>query len=103
MSKTTKRPRTAGQPSKFRQAFVQETERVCEQEGFTDKLLAQHFKVSPRTIQNWMQAHPDFAQAVQEGKSRFDREVVEEHLLKRAKGYFMTKKLGDPTPSGSES
>jgi len=87
MSKMTKRTRTAGQPTKFRQAFIVEAEKVCEQEGYTDKQLAKHLKVSVGTINNWKCSHPDFAAAVREGKGRFDTEVVQEHLLKRARGY----------------
>jgi hypothetical protein len=86
MSKTTKRTRTVGQPTKFRQAFIEEAERVCEQEGFTDKQLAQHFKVGSGTIGNWKRSYPEFAQAVREGKSRFDTDVVENQLLKKIMG-----------------
>ena len=64
MSKTTKRTKTAGQPTKFRQAFVPDAERVCEREGYTDKQLAKHFKVSVGTINNWKHSHPDFSVAV---------------------------------------
>lgn len=75
--------RKIGQPTKFRSAYVQEAERVCEQEGYTDKQLARHFNVSVGTINNWKRSYPEFAVALRKGKSRFDTEVVENQLLKK--------------------
>ena len=102
MSKKAKRPSKAGQPSKFRQAFIQEAEQICEQLGYTDKQLAQHFKVSPGTIGNWKRTRPEFSQAVQQGKSSFDVEVVEEHLLQRARGYYYNEETWGTNDKGEQ-
>ena len=92
MSKTTKRTRTAGQPTKFRQAFIREAEKVCKQEGYTVKQLAKHFKVSVRTICNWKLSHPEFAVAVRDGKDHFDTREVNQLLLRRCRGWDYDEK-----------
>lgn len=54
--------------------------------GLTDKQLAMLFGVSEGTIQNWKRKHPEFLDALNEGKSIADSKVVAS-LYERATGY----------------
>ena len=52
MTLSAKRTKKIGQPTKFRKAFIPDAEKVCEEQGYTDKQLAKHFNVSVGTINN---------------------------------------------------
>jgi hypothetical protein len=54
--------------------------------GLIDEQLAKAFGVSRRTVQNWQQTHPKFAQAIARGKQVAD-DAVERSLFHRARGY----------------
>jgi hypothetical protein len=54
--------------------------------GATNAELAALFEVVPRTIDNWIAHHPDFAAAVREGRQRADARVAAS-LYARAVGY----------------
>lgn len=54
--------------------------------GATDKDMAGFFGVSEQTFHTWKKAHPDFLDALKEGKQRADAEVAD-RLFKRATGY----------------
>lgn len=61
--------------------------RLCAEYGFTAEQLAKVFGVATRTVNDWVQIHPEFKQAVATGKDEFDGTKVENALLKRALGY----------------
>src|SRR5262245_46734866 len=54
--------------------------------GATNAGLAQLFDVAPRTIDNWIAHHPDFAAAVRQGRQWADAKVAAS-LYARAVGY----------------
>ncbi|GEP60637.1 hypothetical protein RSO01_78030 [Reyranella soli] len=54
--------------------------------GATNDELAEVFEVSPRTIDNWIAHHPDFAAAVRGGRRRADAKVAAS-LYARAVGF----------------
>jgi len=54
--------------------------------GHTDEESIKYLQISKQTFYNWQNAHPEFRQAVQEGKAPVDDDV-ESALLKRALGY----------------
>jgi hypothetical protein len=54
--------------------------------GATNDELAEVFDVSPRTIDNWIAIHSDFAAAVREGRKRADAKVAAS-LYARAVGF----------------
>ncbi len=58
--------------------------------GATDTLLAKIFDISVDTLDRWKKKHPDFYQAIRDGKQEFD-EKVERVLLKCATGYYYTE------------
>lgn len=76
-----------GQPTKYNPKYVQVAGELCREKGYTDKNLAVHFKVSEATINNWKKEYLDFLESIKKGKDDFDSRVVEQSLLKRAKGY----------------
>ena len=54
--------------------------------GATNAELAEVFDVAPRTIDNWIAHHPDFAAAVRKGRKRPDAKVAAS-LYARAIGF----------------
>ncbi len=58
--------------------------------GLTDEMVAQEFGVSRMTIHNWRKRHPEFAEAMIEGKELADAKV-EDSLYRRALGYDYTE------------
>src|SRR5689334_15324304 len=54
--------------------------------GATNAELAEVFDVAPRTVDNWIAHHPDFAAAVREGRRRADAKVAAS-LYARAVGF----------------
>lgn len=75
-----------GRPSKYNPAFVN-TARVLCKHGATDDALADAFGVDTSTVRAWYSAHPEFGEAVAEGKSLVFDPLVERSLAQRAVGY----------------
>lgn len=71
--------------------FPQIAKALCQHYGFIAEQVAQVFGVSPRTIHDWVQKHPEFRTAMQEGRDNHDVVNVEAALLKRALGYEITE------------
>lgn len=65
---------------------------LCKEYGFTAEQMGKVFGVSVKTVNSWMQLHPEFKQAVQAGKDEFDSVKVESALLKIALGYSFEEK-----------
>lgn len=78
--------RPNGRPSRYRSEFAEQTYTLCAK-GFLDSDLADFFKVSESTINNWKLAHPEFLESMKAGKDEFDVTVVEGALKHRATGY----------------
>lgn len=74
-----------GRPSKFKEEFVAQAQKLCLL-GATDEDLADFFSVGIRTIANWKSEHPEFLQALKNGKETAD-DRVERSLYARAVGY----------------
>jgi len=82
----------AGQPTKFKPAFVEQAAKLCTL-GATDIELADFFGVSVRTIYRWSAEHGEFCQALKQGKEVADERVTRA-LYHRATGYsFDTVKI----------
>jgi len=77
--------------AKYKKTYPSIAAKVCREHGFTDIQLAKHFKVHKSTINRWKHEHPEFAEKMQEAKDEFDAIVVENALLKRARGYSYTE------------
>ena len=76
---------TPGQPTSYRPDYPRLARNYCLL-GATNQELATFFEVSPRTIDNWIAAHPEFATCVRDGRIRADAEVAS-RLYERAIGY----------------
>jgi transposase-like protein len=63
---------------------------VLAREGRTDKELAASLGIAESTLYDWMNRHPEFAEAIKEAKEKPNREV-EAALFKRAIGYDVTE------------
>lgn len=74
-----------GRPSKYQPEFIDQAEKLCRR-GFTDREIADFFRVTERTLNRWKILYPDFCQALKRGKDTADA-MVERSLFERATGY----------------
>jgi len=71
----------------YRETFIEQARVACLEFGATDVQLGKLFGVTAKSVREWKKSKPGFAEAVQEGKDRFDSLNVEKALLNRALGY----------------
>ena len=76
---------SGGRPSSFRPEYPEQAFKLCLL-GATDVELARFFEVAEATISNWKNAHPEFLEALKEGKEQADAKVAQS-LYHRALGY----------------
>ena len=74
-----------GRPTAYKPEYALQAEKLCNL-GATDIELADFFEVSPATITNWKNKHPEFLAALKTGKESLD-ERVERSLYHKAIGY----------------
>lgn len=74
-----------GRPSKYPADAPERARRLCLM-GATDETLAAEFDVSLATLNNWKHEHPEFLDALKEGKDAADARVAS-RLFERAMGY----------------
>lgn len=74
-----------GRPTKYKHEFAKKAQVLCEN-GATDADLADFFKVTTRTIQNWSSVHPEFFLALKASKAVADGKV-ERALFQKAVGF----------------
>jgi hypothetical protein len=63
-----------GRPTKYDPLYAHQARKLCEL-GAINSELADFFCVAPRTIANWLIAHPDFNEAIRVGKAVVDDRV----------------------------
>lgn len=80
-----KEPKKTGRPTSYKKEYADLAYKFCLL-GATDERLAENFGVCEKTISNWKHDHPEFLQAVYNGKDVADAEVAHS-FHKRAKGY----------------
>ena len=76
---------TPGQPTSYKPDYCELAHNYCLL-GATNEVLAGFFGVAPRTVDNWIATHPDFADAVRKGRAQADAVVVRA-LFERCKGF----------------
>jgi hypothetical protein len=76
---------TPGQPASYKPDYCELAHNYCLL-GATNEALAGFFGVAPRTVDNWIATHPDFADAVRKGRAVADAVVVRA-LFDRARGF----------------
>ena len=74
-----------GRPPTYKKEFAEQAKKLCLL-GATDESLADFFGVSTTSIYNWKNAHPEFVEALKEGKDIADATVAQS-LFNRACGY----------------
>lgn len=82
-----KKKHAGGRPAKFKPEYCEQAEKACAIFGADDVKLAEYFRVSKMTIENWKKRYPEFLYSVKRGKDVFDSENVEKSTLQRALGY----------------
>ncbi len=83
--KTEEVKRPVGRPSDYRPEYAEQAYKFCLL-GADDVRLAEFFDVSIQTIYTWKKVHPEFLEALKEGKDRADANVGRA-LYQRAIGY----------------
>ena len=79
---------TPSRPTLYQPDFADTAHNYCLL-GATNADLAAFFDVAPRTIDNWIAAHDDFAAAVRRGRAAADARVAR-CLYEKAVGYDRT-------------
>ena len=74
--------------SKFKEDYIEQARKLCTL-GAIDEDLAEFFNVTVRTIYNWKNDYPNFADTLRESKLALDTKVVRS-LFERATGYTHT-------------
>jgi hypothetical protein len=59
---------TPGQPTLYKPEYCELAHNYCLL-GATNEVLGNFFHVAPRTVDNWIATHPDFADAVYGGRA----------------------------------
>jgi hypothetical protein len=62
--------------SDYKPEYAEQARKLCLLLGATDVHLANFFETTDRTIRGWKKKHPEFAEAVERGKTIADLEVV---------------------------
>jgi hypothetical protein len=78
--------RPEGRPTKYDAAIHPQLAEAWATAGRTDKQIAEKLGIAERTIANWKNEHPEFMQALKNGKAEPD-DRVEACLFARATGY----------------
>lgn len=74
-----------GRPTKYRPEFAEQAAKLCAL-GANDREVADFFKVTEQTVNNWKSAHPEFFESLKVAKATADARV-EQSLYRRALGY----------------
>ncbi|MHC2315161.1 hypothetical protein ACVIHC_002207 [Bradyrhizobium diazoefficiens] len=77
--------RKGGRPSDYLPEFADQAAKLCRL-GATDAEIADFFEKDERTINRWKVDHPEFCQALKDGKLVSDMEVAD-RLHQRALGF----------------
>lgn len=64
-----------GRPTKYRKEMCEQATRLCLL-GAKDSELAAFFEVSEATLYNWRNEHPEFLEALSDGKENADAAVA---------------------------
>lgn len=74
-----------GRPTEYKKEYCLAAEAFAML-GMTDKQIAEKFKVTETTLNNWKNKHPEFVESLKKGKEEPD-DKVERSLFERATGY----------------
>jgi hypothetical protein len=77
-----------GRPTLYKPEYADLAHNYCLL-GATNDELAGFFDVAPRTVDNWLSVHAEFATAVRNGRAAADASIARK-LYRRAEGYDYT-------------
>jgi hypothetical protein len=80
-----------GRPSDFRREYIGQAHKLALV-GLIDAQVAEFFEVNERTINRWKKRHPEFCQALKDGKTAADAAVAD-RLHQRALGFEYEKAI----------
>lgn len=83
--KISKRP--AGVETEYRGDFARVARLVCSVYGSTIEELAKYFRVSPQTIQSWIESYPEFERAIRDRSTEMNMQIMG-RLARRALGFY---------------
>lgn len=75
---------TAGRPTKYKAEYCDQARDRCLL-GATDRELADMFSIQESTLNLWKEKHPEFMEALREGKENADDQIAKS-LYEKAKG-----------------
>ncbi len=82
-------------PPKYHPGLCDQARYICAVLGATSEQLAKALGVSDRVIYDWQREHPEFLQAVVEGKAEFDQKNIDHSILACANGYWYQEEQYD--------
>lgn len=82
--KKTPKKSKGGRPTRYKKEYDEQARKLCLL-GYTDKELADFFRVSESTLNLWKLRHKEFSESLKKGKDFADMEIVDS-LRQRAKG-----------------
>lgn len=88
----------AGRPTSYKPEMAEQAYKLSLL-GHTDEQLAKFFEVHVSSIYEWKNVHPDFSEAIKNGKEVADAEIVMT-LRKRAMGYEVTEEKMEESEHG---
>ena len=74
-----------GRPTKYKPEYCEQATNYCLL-GATDEELMTFFDVAESTINLWKLEHPEFSEAIKEGREKADA-MIGRRLFERAKGF----------------
>jgi len=80
-----------GRPSSYRIEYAEKAYKLCKEKGYNKTELARFFGVGRSTVCGWVNAFPDFCDALKNGMYEFNTKKVVRTLLERALGYTYTE------------
>jgi len=86
--KAPARKKAVGRPSKYKAEYCDLVFKYCLL-GAKDEELARNFDVAVSTLNDWKLAHPEFREAINEGRHKADAEISNS-LYRKALGYTHT-------------
>lgn len=85
-----KTPQKRGRPSTYRAIYAEQAQAFCLL-GADDKKLAELFEINESTLTRWKQRHPEFRQAIKNGKDIPDAAVASALYKSAIGGHVITE------------
>ena len=91
-----------GRPTDYKPDYARMAKIAIEKSGFSVPSLAKLFNVDRATIYRWMDKHPEFCDAIRDGRKTYEGIKIHRALAKRAVGYTYTETYRELNPITGE-